>query len=50
MNDLLAICTQTFNSGPCLEDYLNNIIPQAQTYNIPVHVFATVPLTTLFKY
>jgi glycosyltransferase involved in cell wall biosynthesis len=41
MNDLLAICTQTFNSGPCLEDYLNNIIPQAQAYNIPIHVFAT---------
>lgn len=41
MNDLLAICTQTFNSGPCLEDYLSNIIPQAQAYNIPIHVFAT---------
>ncbi len=41
MNDLLAICTQTFNSGPCLTDYLNNLIPQARTFEIPIHVFVT---------
>lgn len=41
MNDLLAICTQTFNSGPCLKDYLNNIVPQARAHSIPIHVFVT---------
>ena len=41
MNDLLAICTQTFNSAPCLKDYLNNIVPQARVHDIPIHIFVT---------
>jgi glycosyltransferase involved in cell wall biosynthesis len=41
VNDLLAICLQTFNSGPCLQDYLDNIVPQARAHSIPIHVFAT---------
>jgi glycosyltransferase involved in cell wall biosynthesis len=41
MDDLVAICTQTFNSGPCLKDYLNNIVPQARAHSIPIHVFVT---------
>jgi hypothetical protein len=41
MSDLLAICLQTFNSGPCLEDYLNNIVPQAKEHGVPVYGFVT---------
>jgi glycosyltransferase involved in cell wall biosynthesis len=41
MNDLLAICLQTFNSAPCLKDYLDNIVPQARARSIPIHVYVT---------